>query len=785
MKNKTKGYPAPFQANFDREKLAFLNLANRGDGLTPINYLFSTEGAFEFITTNNIIAGIAEINTIYSTTIYNDNIYNKDTIISKDIQTQTLEVAIDAKIANIEIFENTIKTWDASGSINMFIGAGQGSISINPFNAADVALSTGNINLTTYGSGSINLIPTLSGPSGQQQIGKVNIQTLQFALDTVTTDNSITATTTGGSIILQTTPNPLAPMQGNIILNTYGGGSIDLVPLGNGFLGQRGFVNIQTLQFSLVTNDTTFDNVITNTSNNGSILVNANNINLTSNNLTGNINLTTFNSLTSETISSGDIALNTYGSGNINLFPNAIGQEIGSVLMFGANSDHYTIPSLQFNYDLNDPQMQILSTIELLINTPIVPNVIGKDIFIGSSGDLSISSAVAATVGDDQTYGNIYLSPGGITQSNPSLIKNSLFLGNNLFMPTYDASNVIMSASVTDSNIHLLPNGNGVTFIGLNLSVDNYNDSATIVTKQGDMSLCANGSLNLQAANGSLNLQADDNTFIFKTSLVEPEFTPLVIQFTAGTQTSAPEVTLSQNTGARDWALGIGSYSNIYLNAGDFNAATETGYVFIGAYNSDGTQDRVGFAPQAGISDQGNTYTWPSPSQATQNGGADGPASTSPNALITVTDGVPSVTTDTGWGPFLTRTNTSDGVLEWTSQALTSGGTGFIANTSDYIALSSDSTDKMGILKWYNTTLNAPTTEGDMTTDLNNFLSCNTEGVILIVTATVTLTIVTVDGSGNYISIGGKKRPLKSLPKIENNQITVDGITYQIPQFRK
>lgn len=80
MKSQTKGYPAPFQANFDREKLAFLDLANRGDGLTPINYIFSTEGRFNFIDCITATIGTLETNILYSTDITNQN-----TIISKDI----------------------------------------------------------------------------------------------------------------------------------------------------------------------------------------------------------------------------------------------------------------------------------------------------------------------------------------------------------------------------------------------------------------------------------------------------------------------------------------------------------------------------------------------------------------------------------------------------------------------------------------------------------------------------------------------------------------------------
>jgi hypothetical protein len=46
-----------FNPNFDREKFAFLELANRGDGLTPIDNIGCKEGLFESITANTIKTG--------------------------------------------------------------------------------------------------------------------------------------------------------------------------------------------------------------------------------------------------------------------------------------------------------------------------------------------------------------------------------------------------------------------------------------------------------------------------------------------------------------------------------------------------------------------------------------------------------------------------------------------------------------------------------------------------------------------------------------------------------
>jgi hypothetical protein len=78
-----------FNPNFDREKFAFLELANRGDGLSPINYMYAKDISCESILSPIINGGTAELYTIYSS-----GVYVEDIVQSKDVQTDTLEAGI-------------------------------------------------------------------------------------------------------------------------------------------------------------------------------------------------------------------------------------------------------------------------------------------------------------------------------------------------------------------------------------------------------------------------------------------------------------------------------------------------------------------------------------------------------------------------------------------------------------------------------------------------------------------------------------------------------------------
>lgn len=75
-----------FNPGFDREKAAFIALANRGEGLTPINYLYAKEAGFESILSPIITGGTAELYTIYANGINSTNITNSEDIITNRLK---------------------------------------------------------------------------------------------------------------------------------------------------------------------------------------------------------------------------------------------------------------------------------------------------------------------------------------------------------------------------------------------------------------------------------------------------------------------------------------------------------------------------------------------------------------------------------------------------------------------------------------------------------------------------------------------------------------------------
>ena len=94
-----------FNPGFDREKASFLELANRGDGLTPIEYIYAENASFESLLASYLKGGMIDISMLYVididakdiitvtleadigtiTTIYSENIYNKEKITTKDL----------------------------------------------------------------------------------------------------------------------------------------------------------------------------------------------------------------------------------------------------------------------------------------------------------------------------------------------------------------------------------------------------------------------------------------------------------------------------------------------------------------------------------------------------------------------------------------------------------------------------------------------------------------------------------------------------------------------------
>lgn len=75
-----------FNPGFDREKAAFIALANRGEGLAPINYLYAKEASFESILSPVITGGTAELYTIYASNINSTNITNTEDIITNKLK---------------------------------------------------------------------------------------------------------------------------------------------------------------------------------------------------------------------------------------------------------------------------------------------------------------------------------------------------------------------------------------------------------------------------------------------------------------------------------------------------------------------------------------------------------------------------------------------------------------------------------------------------------------------------------------------------------------------------
>lgn len=97
-----------FNPNFDREKFAFLELANRGEGLSPINYIYSKDISCESLIAPIINGGTAELYTIYSNGVYAENIVQ-----SQDVETDTLE----ARLGTITTVNSTTINTDTLNSL--------------------------------------------------------------------------------------------------------------------------------------------------------------------------------------------------------------------------------------------------------------------------------------------------------------------------------------------------------------------------------------------------------------------------------------------------------------------------------------------------------------------------------------------------------------------------------------------------------------------------------------------------------------------------------------------
>lgn len=121
-----------FNPGFDREKAAFIELANRGEGLSPIEYIYAGNASFESvlasylkggmidinmlyavnidatdIVTVTLEAKIATIDTAYITTVYSDNIYNATSF------------SVNSPIVSINYLEGALK----AGAVGIYAGS--------------------------------------------------------------------------------------------------------------------------------------------------------------------------------------------------------------------------------------------------------------------------------------------------------------------------------------------------------------------------------------------------------------------------------------------------------------------------------------------------------------------------------------------------------------------------------------------------------------------------------------------------------------------------------------
>jgi len=221
-----------FNPGFDREKAAFLALANRGEGLTPINYLYAKEASFESILSSVITGGTAELYTIYATGINSASITNTEDIITNRLKWSNPSNDCYVGFTAGNLTQNTIwrlplqdgtdgQVLATNGNgILSFIDASGGSApkdatyilqqpSIDLPNAQ--ALNQLNNGLMKNNDGVIQIaIPgedylSTALPSGQLFIG--NSSNIATAQQTITIDNLPNLGTTSINV-----PNPLDPI---------------------------------------------------------------------------------------------------------------------------------------------------------------------------------------------------------------------------------------------------------------------------------------------------------------------------------------------------------------------------------------------------------------------------------------------------------------------------------------------------------------------------------------------------------------------------------------------
>ena len=174
-----------FNPGFDREKAAFLELANRGNGLDPINYIYSTDISCESILTSTINAGTIEFYTAYGQGLYIEGV-----IKCQDLQTITLQAS--------------------SGTINTLNST---TVNANTINAVNATINTLNTNIVKWSQANNNYYVAF-------QAGDLTASTT-WTLPLKDGTNGQVLTTDGQTILSFTSiTDQCAPNDANYILQT-------------------------------------------------------------------------------------------------------------------------------------------------------------------------------------------------------------------------------------------------------------------------------------------------------------------------------------------------------------------------------------------------------------------------------------------------------------------------------------------------------------------------------------------------------------------------------------
>ncbi len=189
-----------FNPGFDREKASFLELANRGDGLTPIEYIYAGNASFESVLASHLKGGMIEINMLYVTnidasdiitvtleadigtitTIYSENIYNKEKITTKDLfVSDNIYFGTDSKGSKTLIY-GSVEAHSGPWSITtttMEIKSGATEFALGAF-SLDAGVTTMATGASAWTAGSLSINSTLVSINyieGALKVGAVGI----------------------------------------------------------------------------------------------------------------------------------------------------------------------------------------------------------------------------------------------------------------------------------------------------------------------------------------------------------------------------------------------------------------------------------------------------------------------------------------------------------------------------------------------------------------------------------------------------------------------------------